>query len=91
MFDLLRIVKLLQFLFLFHSTHPKTAERKNFNQESFGVGSNKKQEIIICLDARFTTLHSFLGREKYKKLIVVVRSHERQRWSSKTLQLCELN
>ena len=67
---------------------------KNFNQESFGVGSYKKQEIIICLDARFTALHSFLAREEDKKLIVVERSHEREAGEmarSNTLQLCELN
>ena len=45
-----------------------------------GAGLSKKLEIIICLDASFITPHSFLWREKNKKLIVLLWSHERQRW-----------
>ena len=43
------------------------------------AGSSKKLEIIICLDASFIAPHSFLWREKNKKLIVLLWSHERER------------
>ena len=43
-----------------------------------GAGLSKKLEIIICLDASFITPHSFLWREKNKKLIVLLWSHERE-------------
>ena len=84
-FDFLRIVKLLSG-FCFSSIPPilKPQKKKNFNQESFGVGSvgsagsSKKLEIIICLDASFITPHSFLRREKNKKLIMLLWSHERE-------------
>ena len=58
------------------------------------AGSSKKLEIIICLDASFITPHSFLWREKNKKLIVLLWSHEREMVSPPdcgVLQLCELN
>ena len=63
------------------------------------AGSSKKLEIIICLDASFIAPHSFLWREKNKKLIVLLWSHEREtemvsqqcHWDCGLLQLCELN
>ena len=42
------------------------------------AGSSKKLEIIICLDASFIAPHSFLWREKNKKLIALLWSHERE-------------